>query len=566
MPEERAIPEERARPERGRARPGTSARPAGRSVPARAWWQVTPVYQIYPRSFADGNGDGRGDLAGITSRAGYLRSLGIEAVWLSPFYPSPMRDQGYDVSDYCDVDPSFGTLEDFDRLLGAMHAQGIRVIIDLVANHTSDRHAWFQEVRQTRTNPRRDFYIWRDGTPDRPPNNWRAAFGGGPAWTWDEATQQWYLHLFLPEQPDLNWANPAVEQAMHEVIRFWLGRGVDGFRVDVAHGLGKHPDLPDDPAPESGIPHASLNNEPATHAILRRMRALVDSYPGDRLLLGEVYLLDTRVVAEYYGRGDELHLAFNFPPLLAPWEADAWQEQIGTAEAVFAAPAAWPAWVLSNHDHPRARTRYGSEARARAAAVLLLTLRGTPFLYAGEELGLADADVPATRATDPGGRDGARAPIPWRPGPDFGWPQGAPWLPWPPEPETHNAASQAADTSSTWQLYRRLLAARKRSPALTAGSFAWLGAPPGALAYERREDAAGDRRAVAVNFTATALPVPLPGSWRVEVSVNREEEGAPYCGVLPPSGAVVLQPLAAGPEAAGLPTATAQPHRPVTFA
>jgi len=282
------------------------------------WWKTGVVYQIYPRSFCDTNGDGVGDLEGIRRHLDHLAWLGVDALWVSPFYRSPMRDFGYDVEDYCAVDPLFGTLADFDRLVAEAHARKLRVLIDWVPNHTSDRHSWFRESRASRTSAKRDWYIWRDGTPDRPPNNWRAAFTNGPAWTWDAATRQWYLHLFLPEQPDLNWANPEVVTAMHATVRFWLDRHVDGFRIDVVHCLGKDPTLPDNPPEREYFPMSAQNDHPATHAILRDLRALVDRYPGDRVLVGEVYLLSTERVAHYYGDGDELHLAFNFPPLYAP--------------------------------------------------------------------------------------------------------------------------------------------------------------------------------------------------------------------------------------------------------
>jgi alpha-glucosidase len=504
------------------------------------WWRSAAIYQIYPRSFLDSNGDGVGDLQGARSRLEHLRWLGVDAVWLSPFYRSPMRDFGYDVSDYCDVDPLFGTLDDFDSFVAEAHAKGIRVLVDLVPNHTSDQHPWFVESRASRDNPKRDWYVWRDGTPDRPPNNWTASLTNGPAWTWDEKTEQWYLHLFLPEQPDLNWANPEVEAAMHDVMRFWLDRGVDGFRIDVTHALGKDPRLPDDPPQLVGVPHSSVHDDPRTHAILRRLRRLVDGYPGERMLVGEVYLLDTSLVAAYYGQGDELHLSFNFPPLFAPWDASAWRDEIARAEAEFGPRGAWPTWVLSNHDNVRHRTRYGSEARARAAAVLLLTLRGTPFLYAGEELGLEDALVPPERVVDLGGRDGCRAPLPWDATPAHGWATTDPWLPWPPHPETSNAEVERLDASSMLHLYRRLLRARRASPALTGGDIELLAAPEGVLAYERRQ--AGDRRLVVVNFSDEAVAFPLgPGpSWTVEVASDGVGEGEPYRGTVGGSTALLL--------------------------
>ena len=508
------------------------------------WWRSAVVYQIYPRSFCDSpmGRPGVGDLEGVRRHLDHIGELGVDAVWLSPFFPSPMRDYGYDVADYCDVDPMFGSLAGVDRLVEEAHDRGIRVLIDWVPNHSSSDHPWFVESRSSRQNPKRDWYVWRDGDPSRPPNNWVAAFTGGPAWTWDDATGQWYLHLFLPEQPDLNWANAEVVEAMHATLRFWLDRGVDGFRIDVIHGIGKDPALPDDPPELAGVPHSSINDEPVTHELIRGFRRLADSYPGERVLVGEVYLLDTTKVARYYGDGDELHLAFNFPPLYAPWDAEAWRAQIAKAEAEFGPRNAWPTWVLSNHDNPRHRTRYGTDDRAAAAAVLLLTLRGTPFLYAGEELGQADAAVPPERRVDPGGRDGCRAPIPWDATPSHGWTTTDPWLPWPPDPDGRNAATEQADPTSMLHLYRRLLAARRRSPALRLGTITVLDSPAGVLAYERA--APGDRRRVVVNFAGhpAVAPVAAGGAWTVEVASHGGGEGEPFTGTVPASAAVLLAP------------------------
>ncbi|HET6793571.1 MAG TPA: alpha-amylase family glycosyl hydrolase [Acidimicrobiales bacterium] len=522
------------------------------------WWADAVFYEIYVPSFCRGRppsagpglapagGRMAGDLAGIRRRLDHLQWLGVDALWLTPFYPSPMADFGYDVADYCDVSPAFGTLDDFDRLLADARDRGIRVIADWVPNHTSDRHPWFVDARSSRQSPHREWYVWRDGSPDRPPNNWTAAFTRGPAWTWDEATGQWYLHLFLPEQPDLDWSNPAVEAAMHDVLRFWLDRGIDGFRVDVVHALGKDPALPDAPPDRAHLPWSSQNDDPRTHPILRRLRALVDSYAGDRCLVGEVYLLSTTRVARYYGQGDELHMAFNFPPLYAPWTADAWRHRIRRVEEEMGPIGAWPTWVLSNHDNARHRTRYGSEARARAAAVLLLGLRGTPFLYAGEELGLEDAEVPADRVVDPGGRDGCRAPIPWEAGAGHGW-EGADrtdvWLPWPPDPDRRNAAYLRSDPGSILHLYRRLLAARRASPALRRGGYEELDAPEGVLAFRRvAADRPGDDRVVLVNFGDSDVGCAAPWPATVVVDSRGEGEGGPYAGVLGASAAVVLAP------------------------
>lgn len=451
-----------------------------------------------------------------------------------------MKDFGYDISDYRDVDPQFGTLEDFDQLMKEAHAMGIRVLVDLVPNHTSDQHPWFVEARSSRLSPKRNWYVWRDGTPDKPPNNWVGAFTGGPAWTWDEGTEQWYLHQFLPEQPDLDWSNPEVEAAMHDVMRFWLDRGVDGFRIDVVHGLGKDPELRDDPPELAGIHHSSINNHPSVHPILQRMRSMVDLYASEPVLLGEVHLPETSQVALYYGQNDELHLAFNFPPLFAPWDAKAWREQIVVAEANLSPRKAWPTWVLSNHDNPRHRTRYGSEERARAAALLLLTLRGTPIMYAGEELGLEDAWVPPERVVDPGGRDGCRAPLPWDGTPSHGWGTSDPWLPWPPEADTRNVKSMRTDEGSILHLYKRLISTRRHSPVLREGDQELLEAPEGVLAYRRT--LGDDRRLVVINFTEEPVEVSLAGSWAVEIASDGPE-GQRFDGVVPASGGVLLRPV-----------------------
>ncbi len=507
---------------------------------ALPWWRSAVVYQIYPRSFCDTNGDGVGDLEGVRRHLDHLVWLGVDALWLSPFYRSPMKDYRYDVADYGDGDPLFGTRADYDRLRADAHARGLRVLVEWVPNHTSDQHAWFREARASRRSAKRKWYVWRDGTPERPPNNWRAAFGDRPAWTWDAATKQWYLHMFLPEQPDLNWANPAVVAAMHDTLRFWLDRGVDGFRVDVVHGLGKDPKLSDVPRPLAHVPVSALNDNASTHEHIRGIRAVLDAYPGERVMVGEVFLLSTSAVARYYGKGDELHLAFNFPPIFAPWEAAAWRQQLDDVAAELDPRGAWPTWVLSNHDNPRHRSRYGSEARARAAAVLLLTARGTPFLYAGEELGLEDAAIAPNRRLDPGGRDGCRAPIPWDATATHGWGSAEPWLPWPPEPERRNVETLRADPTSIVHLYRRLLAARRGSPALRLGAWRALDAAAGVLAWERTHD--GDRRVVLVNFTAAPVEVPVAADCTVEVASDGVGEGGSYPGRLEADQALVLRP------------------------
>jgi alpha-glucosidase len=487
------------------------------------WWKSAVVYQIYPRSFRDTNGDGVGDLEGIRRGLDHLAWLGVDAIWLSPINRSPMADFGYDVSDYRDIDPLFGSLADFDRLVADAHERGIKVLLDWVPNHSSDQHPWFAE--------RPDWYVWRDGPAlGEPPTDWDAAFGG-KTWTWDERRGQWYLHLFLPEQPDLDWSNPEVEAAMHEVLRFWLDRGVDGFRADVVHLIGK--DVRQESLPTA--PKAWPEPSELTHALLRRIRSLLDGYDGHRMMVGEVYILDTEQVATFYGDGDELHLSFNFPPLYAEWSPAAWLEQIETVERTIV-PRGWPTWVLSNHDNPRHRTRYGSEARARAAAVLLLGLRGTPFVYAGEELGLEDAVIPRDRVVDPGGRDGCRAPVPWSADTGHGW-ASEPWLPWPPDPAEHSVARQRDEPTSILHLYRRLLAARRASPALSLGDLAVVHADDAVLAWTRARG--DDRRLVAVNFTDQPASLPVVGEWALEVA---SDGATSWTGALAPDQAVILRP------------------------
>ena len=504
----------------------------------RPWWQTAVVYQIYPRSFADSDGDGIGDLEGIRRRLDHLEWLGVDAVWLSPIYRSPMADGGYDVSDHCDVDPTFGDLSAFDQLLTESHERGLRVLLDWVPNHTSDEHPWFAESRAGRDSPKRAWYFWRDGRDDGPPNNWLAAFGGR-AWTWDDRTGQWYLHLFLPQQPDLNWANPQVEEAMHGVLRFWLDRGVDGFRADVVHLIGKDEALPDQPEELAGRDLVGVHDHPATHALLRRIRTVLDSYPGHRAMVGEVNLGSAPLLAPYYGAGDELHMVFNFTLLRAAWRAESWAETIAASEQALEGDALWPVWVLSNHDEPRHRTRYGgSEARARVAAMVLLTLRGTPFLYAGEELGLEDAPVGDAERVDPAGRDGCRAPIPWTSGDGHGWPV-RPWLPWPPDRMARSVEAQRAGADSILHLYRRLLAARRASDALQAGSWSRLDGPPDVLAYER---GAADPRRVLANFADEPAELPLEGRWIVDVATSAQREGKLYDGRLAAVEAVVVRP------------------------
>jgi alpha-glucosidase len=501
------------------------------------------VYQIYPRSLRDTSGDGVGDLGGIRRQLDHLAWLGVDALWLSPIFPSPMADHGYDVADYCDVDPVFGRLDDLDGLVAEAHERGLKVLLDWVPNHSSDAHPWFVAARSSRDDPKRDWYVWVDGTPDQPPNGWRAAFPPGPAWTWDEGTGAWYYHRYTPRQPDLNWNNPDVIEAMHDTLRFWLDRGVDGFRMDVIHHIGKDMAL-------VGTDAESPTDVARTHELVRGIRKVVDAYPGDRVAVGEVYLLDVAEVAQYVDpAAHELHLAFDFVPLWFPWTAAGWRRHLEEVLTVYGDLDAWPTWVLGSHDIPRIRTRLGRDDAARSAAVVLLTLRGTAFVYAGDELGLEDAAIPPELVQDPAGfRDGCRAPIPWEPGPDHGWAGPTPWLPWPPAADERNAAVLRDDPASILHLVRRLLAARKASPALREGSMALLvpGAGAGDLDVVAWERTAGDeRRVVAVSFVAEprGFTAPAGPGWVVEVtSADAGREGEAFSGILDPYEAAVLRP------------------------
>ena len=479
-------------------------------MPEPAWWQRGAIYQIYPRSFADSDGDGVGDLPGIAAHLDYLSELGVEALWLSPIQPSPMVDFGYDVADYCDVDPTFGSLADLDRLIADCHARGIRVILDWVPNHTSDRHPWFLASQWSRDDPKRDWYVWRDGRDGGPPNNWRSTFERvGPAWSFDRRTGQWYLHSFTPQQPDLNWDNPAVEAAMHEVLRFWLDRGVDGFRIDVVHKIAKDPLLRDNT--EAARRHDE--DWDTIHDRVRGIRRVVDEYP-DRIIVGEVYLLDLHRVVSYLNTGDELHLAHNFVFLHLPWNAEAFRTSIDDFQAL-AAETTWPAWFLANHDHRRVASRYDDgghgPARARAVALMLYALRGTPFIYQGEELGLPDAEIPPGRLVDVDGRDPERAPIPWRPpsvaGPGAGFTTGQSWLPLVADAERLCVERQAADPRTTLSLVRGLAALRRRTPTLQTGTQRCVEAGADVLAWLREGES--DRVLAAVNFATEPVPLRL---------------------------------------------------------
>jgi alpha-glucosidase len=454
-----------------------------------------------------------------------------------------MADFGYDVSDYRDVEPIFGTLDDFDALLAGAHARGIRVVVDWVPNHSSDRHEWFVASRSSRSNPRRDWYVWADGAPyGGPPNDWMSEFPAvGAAWTFDERTGQWYLHSFMAQQPDLNWDNPDVEAAMHDVLRFWLDRGVDGLRIDALQRLAHDPLL----RSNAGRRRRHDQDWETTHERLRGIRRVVDEYE-DRMIVGEVALLDLHRVVEYLAGGDQLHLAHNFVFAHLDWDAEAFAAAIEDFERL-SERTAWPAWFLSNHDLPRVASRFGAggrgAARARAGLLILYALRGTPFVYQGEELGLPDAEIPPGRLVDVDGRDPERAPIPWRApsaaGPGAGFTTGEPWLPIVAEAEALNAEAQAADPRSTLSLTRRLAALRRATPALVDGAQRAVDAAPDVLAWVRADDR--DRFLVAVNFAGAAAPLEPPGDLGAHgaLVLSTDDERAP--------GALALDDLVLGP-------------------
>ena len=460
---------------------------------ARPWWQRAVLYQVYVRSFADSDGDGVGDLRGIADRLDYLEWLGVDALWLSPVTVSPDKDWGYDVADYTDVQPAFGGMDALDDLVAKASARDIEVIVDLVPNHTSDQHPWFHESRASRESARRDWYVWADPKDGCPPNNWRSTFGGGPAWTLDDRTGQYYLHNFLPEQPDLNWWNADVRAAFDAILRFWLGRGIAGFRIDVAHGIVKDRQLRDNPDPEVSTYNA---NRDEVHDVLKQWRRVVDEYEPERVLLGETWVMEHERLARFYGTGeDELHLAFNFPFTFSPLDAPSLRAVVEATEAALAEQA-WPVWMLSNHDLVRFPTRMagGDERKARAALFLLLTLRGTPVLYYGDELGMPQAEVPRDRERDMAGRDGARTPMPW----NGDWQD--PWLPL--TAAVAPVAEQRQDDGSFLSFCRGLIAQRRENPDLHSGDYETLPAPEGAWAFRR-----GDRTAVAVNLTDAEVDV-----------------------------------------------------------
>lgn len=492
-----------------------------RSAEKRHWWQDGIIYQIYPRSYQDSNRDGIGDLPGIIAHLDYIQSLDVDAIWLSPIYPSPMHDFGYDIADYTGIHPTFGTMADFDRLLEEVHARGLKMIIDLVPNHTSDEHPWFLESRSSRNNPKRDWYIWRDPAPGGGvPNNWLSFFGG-PAWTFDEKTGQYYLHQFVKQQPELNYRNPAVLDAMLAVMHFWLDKGVDGFRVDVIWLMIKDAELQDEPpnpdwdgvVPFSKTLHVRTGNLSEVHGIIRKMRAVLDAYP-ERMMVGEIYLPNEELVRYYGHNQDECHLPFNFQLILMrDWKAQTVRRMVDAYDAVIPGDG-WPNWVMGNHDQHRIASRIGA-AQCRVANMLLLTLRGTPTTYYGEEIGMENVNIPTEFIQDPPavnqpelahiiGRDPERTPMQWDATPNAGFsPEGVTtWLPAAPDFAQRNVALQSADPTSMLAFYRAMAGLRKVEAALHSGSYHSVDAGPAEVFAYLRAASGSDRFLVALNFSA----------------------------------------------------------------
>jgi alpha-glucosidase len=510
------------------------------------WWEIGTIYQIYPRSFNDTTGNGIGDLQGIIEKLDYLNdgtpdSLGVDAIWISPFYPSPMKDFGYDVADYTDVNPLFGDLATFDKLVTEAHKRNIKIIIDWVPNHSSDEHAWFKESRSSRDNPKADWYIWRDAKPDgSPPNNWGSVFGG-KAWTWDETRQQYYFHQFDPGQPDLNWRNPEVKQAMHDTLRFWFERGVDGFRMDVVYMIAKHPDMPDQPVVHEGRGDNDIFgrqeqiysfNYDGVHDYMREFRQIADAY-NERVLIGEIWLsLEERM--KFYGEQlDELHLPFNFDLIAGTdfktqgWDAERIIQAVNDYEAQVP-NSAMPNYVLGSHDVTRLASRVG-EVQTRVAAMLLLTLRGVPTLYMGDEIGMLNGEITADNVQDPQGlrlgltqtRDYCRTPIQWDDSDYAGFSEVAPWLPVHSAYKTHNIAVQCQNPDSLLNLYKRLLWLRKATPALHRGSYTYQPSSDNTFVYMR--EAEGERYLIALNMGNDETQIDLPTSGRTVLHTHKIE-------------------------------------------
>lgn len=513
------------------------------------WWQQGIVYQIYPRSFQDSNADGIGDLPGILGRLDYLKWLGIGSVWISPIFPSPMKDFGYDISDYQDIDPIFGSLADFDNLITAVHEREMKIILDLVPNHTSDLHPWFLESRSSKDNPKRDWYIWRDAREDGGyPNNWLSSFGGS-AWEWDEKTRQYYYHAFDKTQPDLNWRNLEVQRAIFDVMRFWLDRGIDGFRVDVMWHLIKDENLRDNPPNPDYETHMSTfhqvlpvysTDQPEVHDIVRKMREVLDTY-DDRMMIGEIYLPVQKLVAYYGVDLKGAHLPFNFQLISLPWDAS----HIGSALISYEAalpPEGWPNWVLSNHDKPRIASRIGVE-QSFVAAMLLLTLRGTITLYYGDEIGMRDVAIPPDKIVDPRGinmpdknlsRDPARTPMQWDTSAHAGFTKGDPWLPVDRLYTRINVEAQKHEPASLLSFHRRLIELRQKESAFTAGEFVPVYSDNQILSYIRQVSG-GARFLVILNLSHRPSYFRPPGeafSGTIEISTSREREGSVVNGII----------------------------------
>ena len=529
-----------------------------------AWWQRGIIYEIYPRSFLDSNGDGVGDLEGLRRQLDYLIWLGVDAIWITPIYQSPMADGGYDISDYLAIDPIFGTLADFDGLLTEAHARGLKLILDFVPNHTSDQHPWFQESRSSRDNPRRDWYLWRDPAPDGgPPNNWLANFGGS-AWEFDAVTGQYYFHAFLKEQPDLNWRSPDVRSAMFNVLRFWLERGVDGFRVDVLWLLIKDDQFRDNPPNPAWQPNRPdierllqrySADRPEVHEVVAEMRAIVDAYPGC-VLIGEVYLPIEQLVTYYGHNMNGVHLPFNFQLIFTGWNAADIARTMQEYEAALPKQGT-PNWVIGNHDQKRIASRVGALG-AGTGAMLLLTLRGTPTIYYGDELGLGNVPIPPERVRDPWeknepgfdhGRDPSRTPMPWDGSANAGFTTGSPWLPLHPDYELRNVAALTAEPRSVLNLYRRLIALRREQAALSVGRLVAVHADEDVLTFERSEGTTD--LLIILNFAQEQRQVELPadaghGLTLLSTCLDRDNELVQTQLALRPSEGVILKLLRSG--------------------
>jgi alpha-glucosidase len=512
------------------------------------WWKTGIIYQIYPRSFKDTNGDGVGDLRGIIQQLDYCHRLGVTALWLSPVYPSPMADFGYDVSDYTGIDPLFGTMEDFDTLLSEAHKRDLRLILDFIPNHSSDKHPWFLSSRSSRDNPYRSWYIWQDAEDGNPPNNWLSAFGGS-AWEWDARTEQYYCHTYLKEQPDLNWRNPEVSEAMLNAMRFWLDRGVDGFRIDaIAHVIKNerlcnnppNPEFTPDLPPYDSLLPAYSADQPELHDVIGQMRAVIDEFP-DRLIIGEAWLSVERMIAYHGSKGGGMHFPFNFHLVTAPWESRFLAAAIDSYEGLLP-PHEWPNWVLGNHDRSRVASRLGV-SQARVAAMLLLCLHGTPTMYYGDEIGMQDVPIGVEHIRDPYeknipgkglGRDPSRSPMQWDRSANAGFSDVTPWLPVHADFERVNVEKQREDRFSLLTLYTRLIALRSEEPALQTGRYAPLVFHDRGLAFERER---GDVKfVIALNFSGEPLTLHVPsrvGSLQVALSTGLDREGTVFTKVIP---------------------------------